>query len=319
MQNLRDKLLKAGLVSEEQAKKTESSAPPRRPASSPEDSQGSAPRAPAHRGRDENRTSGGPPRRDDRGGPPRREGGGAGAPPRQGAGGPPRREGGGAGGPPRQGAGGPPRREGGGFRGPQGGFAASSRPGATSDKPIPKLPPLPGSKAYQRAESKKQVELDRALRELVLGSQVPQEPGETTFYFMTRKGKLRRMELSPAQAKQLEDGELGVVERPEPAQIEHSLVPAVAAEQMFQLSAKAVRFFNRKESPVGFMNDEQLKAQQAAEAAGTAPEIPDEPEAAEATDASEDAEADSESDAAASEPEAAPSEPEPGTEGGTQS
>ncbi|RKH46156.1 DUF2058 family protein [Corallococcus llansteffanensis] len=312
MQNLRDKLLKAGLVSEEQAKKTESSpTPPRRPASPPGDDRGSAPRAPAHRGRDENRTSGGPPRRDDRGGPPRREGGG-------GAGGPPRREGGGAGGPPRrEGSGGPPRREGGGFRGPQGGFAASGRPAAT-DKPIPKLPPLPGSKAYQRAESKKQVELDRALRELVLGSQVPQEPGETTFYFMTRKGKLRRMELSPAQAKQLEDGELGIVERPEPAQIEHSLVPATAAEQMFQLSAKSVRFFNRKESPVGFMNDEELKAQQAAEAAGTVQEIPDEPVAAATEDdASEDAEA-------ASEPEAQPtteasSEPGPGNEGGAQS
>ncbi|RKG99481.1 DUF2058 family protein [Corallococcus sp. CA053C] len=316
MQNLRDKLLKAGLVSEEQAKKTESSpTPPRRPASPPGDDRGSAPRAPAHRGRDENRTSGGPPRRDDRGGPPRREGGG-------GAGGPPRREGGGAGGPPRGGgAGGPPRREGGGgFRGPQGGFAASGRPAAT-DKPIPKLPPLPGSKAYQRAESKKQVELDRALRELVLGSQVPQEPGETTFYFMTRKGKLRRMELSPVQAKQLENGELGIVERPEPAQIEHSLVPATAAEQMFQLSAKSVRFFNRKESPVGFMNDEELKAQQAAEAAGTAPEIPDEPEAAATDDdgSDDDAEAGSEPTAdAATTPDAAP-ETGTGNEGGTQS
>ncbi|MGE6760951.1 DUF2058 family protein [Corallococcus interemptor] len=263
MQNLRDKLLKAGLVSEEQAKKSDStpSAPRRQ-----EDNRGSAPRAPAPRGRDENRTAGGPPRRDDRGGPPRREGGG----------GPPR----GAGGPPRHGAGGPPR-QGGGFRGgPQGGFGAASRPGgAPTEKPIPKLPPMPGSKAYQRAESKKQVELDRALRELVLGAQVPQEPGETAFYFMTRKGKLRRMELSPAQAKQLEDGELGVVERPEPAQIEHSLVPAAVAEQMFALSQKAVRFFNRKENPVGFMNDEELKAQQAAEASGTAVETPDEPEA----------------------------------------
>lgn len=156
---------------------------------------------------------------------------------------------------------------------------------------------MPGSKAYQRAESKKQVELDRALRELVLGAQVPQEPGETAFYFMTRKGKLRRMELSPAQAKQLEDGELGVVERPEPAQIEHSLVPSTVAEQMYALSAKAVRFFNRKENPVGFMNDEELKAQQAAEASGTATEVPDEPEASEAPeggDTSEDAPAASE-------------------------
>ncbi|RKG53379.1 DUF2058 family protein [Corallococcus sp. AB011P] len=298
MQNLRDKLLKAGLVSEEQAKKSDStpSAPRRQ-----EDSRGSAPRAPAPRGRDENRTAGGPPRRDDRGGPPRREGGG----------GPPR----GAGGPPRHGAGGPPR-QGGGFRGgPQGGSGASARPGTPTEKPIPKLPPMPGSKAYQRAESKKQVELDRALRELVLGAQVPQEPGETTFYFMTRKGKLRRMELSPAQAKQLEDGELGVVERPEPAQIEHSLVPAAAAEQMYALSAKAVRFFNRKENPVGFMNDEELKAQQAAEASGTAPEVADEPEAA--AEGAEEGEASAESEPSSE----SPGEPssEPNGEGSPQS
>ncbi|WP_043321095.1 DUF2058 family protein [Corallococcus coralloides] len=297
MQNLRDKLLKAGLVSEEQAKKSDStpSAPRRQ-----EDNRGSAPRAPAPRGRDENRTAGGPPRRDDRGGPPRREGGG----------GPPR----GAGGPPRHGAGGPPR-QGGGFRGgPQGGFGANARPGTPTEKPIPKLPPMPGSKAYQRAESKKQVELDRALRELVLGAQVPQEPGETAFYFMTRKGKLRRMELSPAQAKQLEDGELGVVERPEPAQIEHSLVPAAAAEQMYALSAKAVRFLNRKENPVGFMNDEELKAQQAAEASGTAPEVADEPEAA--AEGSE--EGGESAEAPASEP-SSESPGEPNNEGGTQS
>lgn len=140
---------------------------------------------------------------------------------------------------------------------------------------------MPGSKEYQRIESKKQMELDRALRELVLGAQVPVEPGETAFYFMTRKGKLRRLELTPAQAKLLEDGTLGVVERPEPAQIEHSLVPAATAEQMFGLSKKAVRFLNRKENPIGFMSDDDVKAQQEAEAAGTAPEIADEPEAEE--------------------------------------
>ncbi|NPC74064.1 DUF2058 family protein [Corallococcus sp. AB004] len=310
MQNLRDKLLKAGLVSEEEAKKSDStpSAPRRQ-----EDSRGSAPRAPAPRGRDENRTAGGPPRRDDRGGPPRRDDRG-GPPRREGGGGPPR----GAGGPPRHGAGGPPR-QGGGFRGgPQGGFGANARPGTPTEKPIPKLPPMPGSKAYQRAESKKQVELDRALRELVLGAQVPQEQGETAFYFMTRKGKLRRMELSPAQAKQLEDGELGVVERPEPAQIEHSLVPSAAAEQMYALSAKAVRFFNRKENPVGFMNDEELKAQQAAEASGTAPEVADEPEAS--AEGAEEGEASAE--ATASEPSSeSPGEPasEPNGEGNPQS
>ncbi|MBN1205837.1 MAG: DUF2058 family protein [Myxococcaceae bacterium] len=241
MQNLRDKLLKAGLVSEDQAKKAEASAPaPRR--SSP-------PQAQRHEGnlprRDER-----PPRRDDR--PPRRDER------------PPRRD-------ER-----PPHRE--------GGRPQHGRPAATvAEKPIPKLPPLPGSKEYQRIESRKQVELDRALRELVLGNQVAVEQGETAFYFMTRKGKLRRLELTPGQAKQLEDGVLAVVERPEPAQIEHSLVPAAAAEQMFALSKKSVRFLNRKENPVGFMSDDDVKAQQAAEAAGTAPELPDEPEAPESS------------------------------------
>jgi hypothetical protein len=275
MQNLRDKLLKAGLVTEEQTKKVEtkaSQAEARRPASPEGGRPGGNRSAPP---RDENRTQGAPPSREGGG----REGGrpsGGGRPGGPGGGG---RFGPGGGGRPgggggRPGGGGAPRYGG----GPQQGRPAAA---AAPERAIPKLPPMPGSKAYQRAESKKQVELDRALRELVLGSQIPVEPGETTFYFMTRKGKLRRLELSPAQAKQLEDGELGVVERPEPAQIEHSLVPASAAEQMYALSKKAVRFFNRKENPVGFMNDEELKAQQAAEAAGTAPELSDEPEAGE--------------------------------------
>jgi hypothetical protein len=120
-------------------------------------------------------------------------------------------------------------------------------------------------------ESKKQVEQDRKLRELVLGAQVPVDVGATVFYFMTRKGKLRRLELTEAQAKQLENGELGVVERPEPAQIEHSLVPAAVAEQMYALSKKAVRFLNRKELPIGFMSDDQVKEKQEAEARGEEP------------------------------------------------
>ena len=282
MQNLRDKLLKAGLVTEDQAKKVESKpsqAEARRPG--PQEGGRSGGNRPPPR-RDDNRTPGGPPRGEGGGRPSggrdagRREGGG--------------RPGGGFGGAPRHGG------------GPQHGRPAA----AAAERAIPKLPPMPGSKAYQRAESKRQVELDRALRELVLGSQVPVEAGETAFYFMTRKGKLRRLELSPAQAKQLEEGELGVVERPEPAQIEHSLVPSSAAEQMFALSKKSVRFLNRKENPVGFMNDEELKAQQAAEAAGTAPELPDEPEGGSEASAETAAEASVET---ASEGEAAPTEP----------
>jgi uncharacterized protein YaiL (DUF2058 family) len=130
-------------------------------------------------------------------------------------------------------------------------------------------------------ESKKQVEQDRKLRELVLGGQVPVDVGATVFYFMTRKGKLRRLELTETQAKQLEDGALGVVERPEPAQIEHSLVPAAVAEQMYALSKKSVRFLNRKESPIGFMSDDQVKEQQEAEARGDEPKEDTDDESAE--------------------------------------
>ncbi len=282
MQNLRDKLMKAGLVTEDQAKKAETTAPaPRRsPQQAPRDEGAPPPR------RDDNR----PPRREDTR-PQRRD---EGRPPHG-------RAASGGGRPAPQGG----RPGPGGGRPPFGGGrpAPGGRPAAPqAEKSIPKLPPLPGSKAYQRAESKKQMELDRALRELVLGAQIPQEAGETTFYFMTRKGKLRRLELSVAQAKALEDGALAVVERPEPAQIEHSLVPAATAEQMHALSPKSVRFFNRKENPVGFMTDDQLKAQQAAEAAGTAPEVPDEEEAGGEEQAAEQA------------PESAQAAPEGGTE-----
>ncbi|WP_275439059.1 DUF2058 family protein [Archangium violaceum] len=136
-------------------------------------------------------------------------------------------------------------------------------------------------------ESKKQVEQDRKLRELVLGAQVPVDVGATVFYFMTRKGKLRRLELTEAQAKQLENGELGVVERPEPAQIEHSLVPAAVAEQMYALSKKAVRFLNRKELPIGFMSDDQVKEKQAAEARGEEPVAEEDDESPETEAAAE--------------------------------
>jgi uncharacterized protein YaiL (DUF2058 family) len=152
---------------------------------------------------------------------------------------------------------------------------------------VPKLPPLPGSKAAQRMESKKQVEQDRKLRELVLGAQVPVDVGATVFYFMTRKGKLRRMELTETQAKQLENGELGVVERPEPAQIEHSLVPATVAEQMYALSKKSVRFLNRKELPIGFMSDDDVKEKQAAEARGEEPVAEEDDESPETEAATE--------------------------------
>lgn len=139
---------------------------------------------------------------------------------------------------------------------------------------------MAGSKAHQRLESRKQLELDQQLRDLVRSAEVELEPGDTVFYFVTRKGKLRRLQLSAAQALKLENGELAVVERPEPAQIEHSLVPPDAAERAFALFPNGVRFFNRPGSPVGFLSDTDIKDRQTSEAAEPA-EPPSEPSSTE--------------------------------------
>lgn len=145
------------------------------------------------------------------------------------------------------------------------------------ERSVPKLPPLPGSKEYQRQEAAKQRAIDLALRELVMGGQVPVEPGAKTFYFVTRKGKLRRLELSEAQAQLLETGKLAVVERQEPAQIEHSLVPPEVAEKMLALYPKSVRFLNKEGVAVGFLSDDEVKAQAAADAQGDTSETSSEP------------------------------------------
>lgn len=205
MQSLRDKLLKAGLVTEEQAKKAKEP-PPRL----------ERPPAPAI----------------ERGPPARAE--------------------------------------------PRGPFI-TARPQALGSA-IAKLPPMAGSKAHQRLESLRQEELKRTLRDLVRAHEVPLAPGATVFYFVTRKQKLRRLELSESQAKQLELGELAVVERPEPGQIEHSLITPEGAEKTHVLSPKAVRFFNRPGAPVGFLTDEEIYRRQGQEAqpdeAGETPSSP---------------------------------------------
>lgn len=200
MQNLRDKLLKAGLVSDEQAKRSESDA-----------------RAP----------------RSDR---PRDDRAGHRVPPGR-----------------------PPSRE-----------ARPSRPQGHSEEAgprIPKLPPLPGSREHQRLESRKQLEIDRKLLELARANEIPPAAGEHTFYFVTRKGRLRRLEITPEQAGQLERGELAIVERREPSAVEHALVPPAVAEQMRALAEKSVRFLNTPGAAVGFLSDAELAAKKEADAA----------------------------------------------------
>lgn len=127
-----------------------------------------------------------------------------------------------------------------------------------SEARIPKLAPLAGSKEANRLIAKQQLETDRAIREKVHAAQVALEPGATVFYFVTRKNKLRRLELSEAQAKLLQDGKLAVVERPDPDKIEHALVPPQVAEALLALSPKAVRFLNKAGAQVGFLSDDEI-------------------------------------------------------------
>ena len=124
---------------------------------------------------------------------------------------------------------------------------------------IPKLPPLATSKEANRQMARAQLELDKKLREKVLAAQVAIDPGASTFHFVTRKGKLRRLELSEAQHKQLEDGVLAVVERPDPDKIEHALVPAEVALELKALSERCVRFLNKGGVQVGFLSEEALQ------------------------------------------------------------
>lgn len=239
MQSLRDKLLKAGLVTEESAKKAEAEK-----AAQPV-------RAPQSARRDDR-----PPRRDDR------------PPPRRDDRPPPRRDDRPA-----------PRRD-------DRPAAPVRRETVRRDEPVlarvPKLAPMQGSKESHRLQARKQLELDKSLRDLVHANTVPIDIGATPFYFVTRKNKLRRLELTEAQAKMLENGELAVVERPDPDKIEHALVTPDIASQMLALSERSVRFLNKEGAKVGFLSDEEINAR-ASEA-----DAPAEPEASAAPAASPD-------------------------------
>lgn len=222
MQSLRDKLLKAGLVSEEAAKKAEAdkaaSPPPRRE----EPRRDERPRFSERPRRDDRPRADERPRREDR---PRFDE--------------------------------RPRRE---------------------EPRVPRLPPMAGSKEASRQAAKKQLEVDKKLRELVVANAVPVDVGATPFYFVTRKNKLRRLEVTEAMAKRLEAGELAVVERPDPDKIEHALVPPAIAEELMKLSPRAVRFLAREGAKVGFLTDEEIH-QRATEADGATAEANDgEPE-----------------------------------------
>lgn len=69
--------------------------------------------------------------------------------------------------------------------------------------------------------------------------------GEKVFHFLTRKKKLRRMLLSEDAVSSLEKGDLAIIEHPLPHAIEHALVPREGAEAVLKIEARSVRFYNR--------------------------------------------------------------------------
>ena len=131
---------------------------------------------------------------------------------------------------------------------------------------LPKLPPLPGSREAQRLESKRQLEQDREVRERVNAASVPLIPGERTFYFVTRQESVAPPGTLLGTGPALESGVLAVVERPEPGQIGHALVPAATAEALLRDFPKVVRFLHRAGEPVGFLSEEELQTRQVSEA-----------------------------------------------------
>ena len=121
--------------------------------------------------------------------------------------------------------------------------------------PPPAAKPVPEGKDADRRRSREELAIARQVRTYALEHQVQPEEGPTPFHFVTRKNRIRRLDLSAAQAARLQSGELAIIERPEPDRIEHSLVPGSIAEQVYALSARAVRFFNRAENPIGVSPD----------------------------------------------------------------
>jgi uncharacterized protein YaiL (DUF2058 family) len=117
---------------------------------------------------------------------------------------------------------------------------------------LPKFAPLPGSKEANRQAARAQHELDRKVRESVEANKVEIEIGASVFHFVTRKNKLRRLELTEVLHKRIEAGELAIVEWPLPDKIEHALVPVAVALELKKLSPRVVRFLKGEEVNVGF-------------------------------------------------------------------
>lgn len=113
----------------------------------------------------------------------------------------------------------------------------------------------------------------KKLRELAEAHGVA-ERGDETFHFVTRKQRVQRLYLTPAQIAALEAGELAVIERPMPASIEFALVTRAAAELALAIDLRALRFFARASGETyGFVGDAGGASARAAEKGDSEAEV----------------------------------------------
>ena len=104
--------------------------------------------------------------------------------------------------------------------------------------------------AAKVAEAKMQSERARRLRQLVESNRLREAPGEVSFHFVKRSGKIGRLALSPETAKLLESGGAAVVD--DPGSPEQAVVPAEAAKRIYQVDPQAIRFWLGPDKPIGF-------------------------------------------------------------------
>ena len=104
--------------------------------------------------------------------------------------------------------------------------------------------------AAKVAEAKMQSERARRLRQLVESNRLREAPGEVSFHFVKRSGKIGRLALSPETAKLLEGGGAAVVD--DPGSPDHAVVPADAAKRIYQVDPQAIRFWFGPDKPIGF-------------------------------------------------------------------
>ena len=104
--------------------------------------------------------------------------------------------------------------------------------------------------AAKVAEAKMQSERARRLRQLVESNRLREAPGEVSFHFVKRSGKIGRLAISPETARLLESGGAAVVD--DPGSPDHAVVPAEAAKRIYQVDPQAIRFWFGPDKPIGF-------------------------------------------------------------------